>query len=265
MKQLLLLFFIGFSTTLYSQKTTLKILKGALVCDSLKVERATITNVSSDTFSVSDDLGFFSIFAKEGDTLIISSVAFDTERLVLRSSDFNQLVRVIPLSLKINQLNEVKVGAYRLSGDLVYDAKRIKVKPSFQVDLPKLDIKNLEITGVKPRAENLAMGNTEKQLNGVNFIALGKTFIDLFGGSPDSFKPPKPVKEYTATEFSAEMKKRFTPDFYRKTLAIEEDKISLFLEYCFSEEINQKQLLEKVNGLALIDFLLEKSIAFNKQ
>lgn len=265
MKSFLLLFFIGLSTIAFSQNTTLKVLKGILVCDSLKVERATITNTTSSTYSISDDLGFFSIFAKEGDTLIISSVSFDTERLVLKSSDFKQLVCTIHLSLNVNQLDEVKVGPYKLSGDLVYDAKRIKVKPSFQVDLPKLDIKNLVITGVKPRADNLAMTNVDRPMNGLNFMSLGKSLIGLFGGSSVSFKPPKPVKKYSISEFSIEMKKRFTPEFFQKTLAVEEDKISLFLDYCYSEEINQKQLLEKVNGLALIDFLIEKSIAFNKE
>lgn len=265
MKNYLLLVLFCFSLASFSQNSNLKVFQGVLVCDSLKVERATITNVTSNTFNISDDLGFFSIFAKEGDTLVISSVAFDTERLILKASDFNQLIYTIHLSLNVNQLDEVKVGPYKLSGDLVYDAKRIKVKPSFKVDLPDLDIKNMEITGVKARVENLATSNVDKSINGVDFIKLGGKLVNLLGGSSSKTDSVIKSKQYTATEFSTEMKKRFLPEFYEKKLNVQEDEIGLFLEYCFSEEINQKLLLEKENGLALIDFLVEKSIAFHKE
>lgn len=265
MKNYVLLMLFCFSLAGFSQNSNLRVLQGVLVCDSLKVERATITNATSNTYSISDDLGFFSIFAKEGDTLVISSVTFDTERVVLKASDFNQLIYTIHLSLNVNQLDEVKVGPYKLSGDLVYDAKRIKVKPSFQVDLPDLDIKNMEITGVKARVENLAMSNVDRPLNGVDFVKLGGKLIGLLSGSSSTTTPIKTVKQYSATEFSTEMKKRFLPEFYEKKLNVQEDEIGLFLEYCFSEEINQKLLLEKENGLALIDFLVEKSIAFHKE
>lgn len=263
MKQFLLLFLIGFSTTVFSQNRKIEVFKGVLVCDSLKVERATITNTTLETNTISDDLGFFSIYAKEGDTIVVSSVTFDTERFVLKASDFKKLISVIHLTMKINQLDEVKVGAFKLSGDLVYDAKRIKVKPPIKADLSSIDFKNLEITGVKT-TPNLAMPQ-EAHINlGVNFVKLGKSIFQLFN-SDDEFSKPKPVKKYNSHEFVAEMKARFTSDFYQKTLNIEEDKIGLFLEYCFSEEINQKQLLERINSLELIDFLVEKSIAFHKE
>lgn len=263
MKPISLLFFIGFSTIVFSQNRKIEVFKGVLVCDSLKVERATITNTTLETNTISDDLGFFSIYAREGDTIVISSVTFDTERIVLKATHFKELISVIHLSMQVNQLDEVKVGAFKLSGNLVYDAKRIKVKPPIKADLSSIDFKNLEITGVKTTA-NLAMPQEADVNLGVNFVKLGKSIFQLFNTN-DEFSKPKPIKNYNSHEFVAEMKLRFTSDFYQKTLNIQEDKISLFLEYCFTEEINEKQLLEKINGLTLIDFLVEKSIAFHKE
>jgi hypothetical protein len=263
MKPILLVFFIGFSTIVFSQNRKIEVFKGVLVCDSLKVERATITNTTLETNTISDDLGFFSIYAREGDTIVISSVTFDTERIVLKATDFKELISVIHLTVNVNLLDEVKVGAFKLSGNLVYDAKRIKVKPPIKADLSSIDFKNLEITGVKTTA-NLAMPQEADVNLGVNFIKLGKSIFQLFN-SDDEFSKPKPIKTYNSHEFVTEMKQRFTPDFYQKTLNVEEDKISLFLEYCFSEEINQKQLLERINSLQLIDFLVGKSIAFHKE
>lgn len=263
MKPFLLLFLIGFSTTIFSQNRKIEVFKGVLVCDSLKVERATITNTTLETNTISDDLGFFSIYAREGDTIVISSVTFDTERFVLKAADFKKLISVIHLTMKINQLDEVKVGAFKLTGDLVYDAKRIKVKPPIKADLSSIDFKNLEITGVKTTL-NLAMPREADISLGANFIKLGKNLFSLFDSKAD-FVPPKPVKKYNSHEFVIEMKERFSPDFFQKKCSIKEEEIGLFLEYCFSEEINENQLLEKVNGLALIDFLIEKSIAFHKE
>ena len=264
MKSLLLFVFLGFTSIVFSQQRKLEVFKGVLVCDSLKVERATITNITLETNTISDDLGFFSIYAREGDTIVISSVAFDTERIVLKSSDFKNLISVIHLSMNVNQLDEVKIGAFKLSGDLAYDTKRIKVKPLIKVDLSSIDFKNLEITGVKT-TQNMAMTDPIQPVPAsVDFVKLGKKLYRLFD-SDDDFVKLKPVKQYNSQEFVVEMRKRFDSDFFHNKLNIEEDKIHLFLEYCFSEEINQKQLMERINSLTLIDFLVEKSIAFHKE
>ena len=263
MKSLLLFVFLGFTSIVFSQQRKLEVFKGVLVCDSLKVERATITNITLETNTISDDLGFFSIYAREGDTIVTSSVAFDTERIVLKSSDFKNLISVIHLSMNVNQLDEVKIGAFKLSGDLAYDTKRIKVKPLIKVDLSSIDFKNLEITGVKT-TQNLAMTDPIQPVPAsVDFVKLGKKLYRLF--DDDEFIKSKPIKHYDSQEFVVEMRKRFDSDFFHNKLNIEEDKIHLFLEYCFSEEINQKQLMERINSLTLIDFLVEKSIAFHKE
>jgi hypothetical protein len=257
MKNILLFFFIPIAV--FSQSAQLKTFKGILVCDSLKVERATITNLTSSEVSISDDLGFFTILAKEGDTIVITSVNFETAQLELNANHFNQLIFEIQLTLKINELDEVKIGPYKLTGDLVYDAKRIKVKPAMKLDLSQLDLKNIEITGVKT-TQNLAMPDAIKPMTGVDFIKLGKKFINLVNHS-DSPKP-KPEKPLTFSEFTVAIRKRFSDDFFETKFLVQSDEIGLFLDFCFSDEIQKRKLLEKEKGMELIDFLMEKSIAF---
>jgi hypothetical protein len=257
MKKFLLIIFIPLLA--FSQKTQLKAFKGVLVCDSLKVERATITNLTSSEVSISDDLGFFSIFAKEGDTIIVTNVNFETEQMVLKSYHFEQLICKIQLSLKINQLDEVKIGPYKLTGDLVYDAKRIKVKPAMKLDMSQMDLKNIEVTGVKT-TQNLAMPNFEQPFYGVNFIKLGKKLINLIDNS--DLPKPKPENFLTFNDFTAAMHRRFSDDFFENKLMVKSDKIGLFLDFCFSQEIQKRKLLEAEKGLELIDFLMEKSLAF---
>ena len=51
---------------------------------------------------------------------------------------------------------------------------------------------------------------------------------------------------------------------FEKTLKIAKIDKQLFIDFCFSEEINEKQLFEISNSLSLLDFMIAKSKAFRK-
>ena len=139
MRNKLLIVFFLFSLVSFSQKERVKIFRALVVSDSIPVERVTVTNITAETVVITDDLGHFTIFAKEDDVIMITGVAFETKQIIVKSSDFEEMILKIHISEKMNQLDEVKIGPYKLSGDLVYDAKRIKVKPAFKVELPPID------------------------------------------------------------------------------------------------------------------------------
>lgn len=246
----------------FSQSNTLKILRGIVVSDSLQVERITVTNVTAGTYSITNDLGQFSIFAKEGDVVVFSGVAFETKEITLKALDFQEMIFKVKLNIQINELDEVKIGPFKLTGDLVYDSQRIKVKPSFKVDIPKIDLSNIEITGVKARVENSAMPNINKPLNGIDFVKVGGMIAGLFkseNSDKNQFK-----KSVSSEEFIVVLKRKFSDKFFIETLKIDEDKIGLFFKYCETSERQQNWLLEPQNGLALVDYLFEKSEEFNK-
>ena len=260
MRNKLLIVFFLFSLVSFSQKERVKILRALVVSDSIPVERVTVTNITAETVVITDDLGHFTIFAKEDDVIMITGVAFETKQIVLKSSDFNEMIFIIPISEKMNQLDEVKIGPYKLSGDLVYDAKRIKVKPAFKVELEPIDWSNVEITGVKPRAENMFMPPTSN-LASVDLIKVGKLITNLFGSSSKKIYAEHKVD---LEEFQIEIKKRFSDDFFEKTLKIAKTDKPLFIDFCFSEEINEKQLFEISNSLSLMEFMIVKSETFRK-
>jgi hypothetical protein len=260
MRKGLLSFFIVLPMLIFSQNDRLKVLRAIVFSDSIQVERLSIMNVTTGTYTITDDLGQFSIFAKKDDVLFISGVAFESIEIILKDIDFNDMIFKIHIKEKINQLDEVKIAPFKLSGDLVYDAKRIQLKPAFKQELPKLDMSNLEIKGVKTRVDN--MFNT-KPMNGVDLIKVGGMITGLFKGSSKSFKPI-PIKEITFEEFSNEIKVRFSIPFFEETLKIKKEEINLFIIYSFTNEVQTKKLLEASNGLALVDFLIFKSELFHK-
>ena len=260
MKNKLLIVFFLFSLVSFSQKERVKILRALVVSDSIPVERVTVTNITAETVVITDDLGQFTIFAKEDDVIMITGVAFETKQIIVKSSDFEEMILKIHITEKVNQLDEVKIGPYKLSGDLVYDAKRIKVKPAFKVELEPIDWSNVEITGVKPRAENMFMPPTSNVAS-VDLIKVGKLIADLFGSSSKKIYVENKVD---LEEFQTEIKKRFSDDFFEKTLKIAKTDKLLFIDFCFSEEINEKQLFEISNSLSLMEFMIAKSEAFRK-
>ncbi|MEC4003110.1 hypothetical protein OX283_000440 [Flavobacterium sp. SUN052] len=263
MKRTFLFLLIVLPMVLFSQNQRVKVLRAIVFSDSIHVERASVNNVTAGTYTMTDDLGQFSIFALEDDVIMISGVAFETKQIIVKASDFKEMIFKIHIDIKINQLDEVKIAPYKLSGDLVYDAKRIKVKPTFKVDLPKIDIKNMEITGVKTRVENAFTPNEMKPLGGVDFIKLGGILVDLLkGSSKNTIKIEK--KEITSADFETEISKRFSDDFFLKTFKINKDEKTLFIKYCYSKEVNEKALLEFKNSLLLIEYMVAKSEDFRK-
>lgn len=259
MKHVVFYIVVFFSISALAQTEQRTLLKGIVTSDSLKVERATITNTTAERFAVSDDLGFFTIYARENDTLVITSVAFETTQLVVRKKDIGPIalnIRLIPVT---TELDEVKIGPYKLTGDLVYDAKRIKVKPSVKADIPPLDVSTLEITGVKARVDNLAMPNNYNPETQIDFIRIAKM---LFRKKQSEWQEQPITPKYTEEFFKTEITKRFDESFFTETLAIEKSKIDLFLQFSYTEEVQREELLKKEKALQLIDFLSVKSVAF---
>ena len=132
MKQLLLLL-LFFPCFVFSQFVPRQILRGKIVSDSIAVERVTVYNSSSNVSAVTDDFGKFTIYARAKDTLVFSSVALDSKRLILEETDFTFEVLKIKLEVSINVLDEVIISPIKLTGNLASDSKKIKT-----IDVPIL-------------------------------------------------------------------------------------------------------------------------------
>jgi hypothetical protein len=262
MKLKLLLFFLFITACGFAQGGKLKVLKGIIVSDSVRVERVTVTNLTQGTFSVSDDLGQFSIFAIEGDNLVFSSVVFESVSVILKAADFQRLLFKVELNVNVNQLDEVKIGAFKLSGDLTYDAKRIKVKPVYKIDLPKIDFSQLEITGVKDRVLSPIPGFNQQPLGGINFVSIAKAVFNTGSSKKERFTVKTQISSSEA--FVNTIKKSFSDSFFTNTLKVKEEEVGRFLNFCTTDERKEKWLLKPENQLALVDYLTKKGEEFNK-
>lgn len=251
-------FFIS-SAQIFSRE----IINGKIVSDSLTIENVTIFNKTSNKGAVSDDKGLFSLYAKPKDTLVFSNVAFSSRALVLNEFDFKVKQVMIELSVKIDELDEVVVSPYSLTGDLMKDTNNLKVVIIDPKTNPN-EILKLEMSpDFYSSSKNIAMLNDGTILYGVDFVKVGNLLKNKI------FKNKKDKNSDNSTQYYQDkivpeiLKEKFSYSFFNETLQLKNNEIALFLDFCESDpKINT--LLESKDEFYLIEFLLQKNEEFKK-
>lgn len=255
--------FLIFSTTVFSQDLPRIVVKGVVVSDSLEVENITIDNATSKKVTSTDEKGNFSLMAREKDTLVFSGISFKSSVLVITAGHLNVETLKIKLKVKVNELEELIVRPYTLTGNLDADTKNLKVKlVDLNLNTVDLATKKFEFTSKTNSAlKNITLG-TGNDYNGVDFVALKK----MIGKAIFPPKPkPKKIEFITEKIFSDAVKEEFSPQFFTKTLKLQSEEIDLFLAFCDDTSPESRNLLNPKNEFALIDFLLKKSEEYLKK
>jgi hypothetical protein len=254
---LILLLLVQFS---WAQLIPREIVRGQIISDSSVVERVTIFNKSSNKGAVSDDFGYFTMYARPTDTLVFSSVVFKPVMLVLTDLDFKVNVMKIKLNVFVNELDEVIVTPNSLSGDLVKDNRNLKVT----VIDPKTDSKQAIIDtkyelDAQSTLKNTAMPSDGSIQYGMDFVRIGKDVLKLFGKKEGT----KEISYASDKIFQEVVKEKFTYYFFTETLGLKHEEIGLFLGYCENDP-KVKTLLAPDKEIELIDFLIFKSDEYKK-
>lgn len=262
MKNKLFLFVLLFSLTLSAQNVSRVLLRGIVVSDSLEVENIIIKNTTANRITVTDKNGNFSLFVKEKDTLVFSAVSFNSSVLIVNKSHLEDALVTVRLSVKINELDEVIVRPYTLTGNLETDSKNLKVK------MADLNLTNVDLSDASPKYNKVDNSlaqitpGTGNSFNGVDFIALGK----MAGKALSKGNSKQEKIEYISDKiFPEAVKEKFDPQFFTETLKLKPEEIDLFLAFCDDATPERRNLLKPKNEFQLIDFLLNKSEEFHKK
>ena len=259
MKTKTLFFFILlFVSNSFGQIVPREILRGQVVSDSIEIERVTIFNISSNKGAVSDDLGYFTLYARPTDTLIFSSVIIKPTKLILTELDFAVKIMKVKLNVSVNELDEVIVSPYSLSGDLAKDNKNLKVT-MINPEINNLEIKDLMLEGDQYSSpKNRTMPPDGSMEYAMDLKRIGKSIYNFFAK-----EKPKEANYTTDQYFQDVVKEKFTYHFFTETLGLKQDEIGLFLNYCENDS-SVKKLLAPNKEIELIDFLISKSETFKK-
>jgi len=263
MKNKFLLLFFFWSFVVFGQETGRKLMKGLVVSDSIQVENITIRNSTANIFTVTDANGNFKLLAKENDTLVFSGVSFLSSYLVVSQTHVSEAFVKIRLSVKINELDELVVRPYTLSGNLETDTKKLVVKTvNLNLEAVDLSLPKFDYTSVTNSALKSITPGTGNDYNGVDLKMLGKRIAKaIFKSKPK----PKKVEFVSDKIFSEAVREKFSGQFFLETLKLKPEQVVLFLAFCDDNSAHTRALLHPGKEFELIDYLLKKSEEYLKK
>lgn len=217
-----------------------KLLHGTVSASEFAVSGIDVINQANLKTAVTNFDGKFSILAKIGDVLIIGGKNYTTAKVFIKKEEFEKGTLNVILSPEIIQLAEVEVT---------------KTINNIKIEAPSVSpIRSVDNLLNSPTNTMVHNGSIQ---DGLNLIAVGKLIGKLFKGKPDD------KNTVQKTEAQAFINANFNQDFFKKTLKLQEEEISLFLEFCYADQ-KVARALENNNILEVTDFLMTKNEEFKK-
>ncbi|HSD15198.1 MAG TPA: hypothetical protein VLB74_11165 [Flavobacterium sp.] len=102
-------FFVFFFIVSICAAQNAKILNGKVIADVRDLKGINVENQVSGTVVATLEDGSFSIYAKPGDTLVLTSVQLNEKRIVIEKEDFDYLPFLVKMSVRVIQLKEVVI------------------------------------------------------------------------------------------------------------------------------------------------------------
>ena len=120
------LFFFLIVTSASAQNVFFYKLEGKVTSTNKSIADVHVINTSSNRATITDEEGLFTIAARLNDTILFSAVQYKRMTLVVTRAMLESSSIVVPLEEFINELDEVVVRPYNLSGDLGRDMNSLK-------------------------------------------------------------------------------------------------------------------------------------------
>jgi hypothetical protein len=111
-KHLLAFVILFFMSNSWAQDETRKALRGKIVSDASELEGIYILNMNTEKVALTESGGYFSIMAKEGDSLMLSSIQIKGEIITLAAADFEKDLFFTKVEAMVHALDEVKIVRY---------------------------------------------------------------------------------------------------------------------------------------------------------
>lgn len=239
-----ILFFLLLGQFSFAQFEKIKKLEGQVRNDLVPVENVIIFNVNSNVGTVVDQYGSFAIMARENDTLVFSSLAFKSKRIVLSEKDFLAPRLIVKLDVFTNELAEVLIRAKQELNPIAGNSQKY-------VDMKFFDDE-------KSSPKNRMMPPIGPIENGMDFVRIYKDVLGVLRK-----KNPQKTDFYKETSFSEFALNKVNYSFFSNTLHLKDDEIKLFLIYCENDS-KSRDLMQPSEEFRLMDFFVTKNNEYKK-
>ena len=252
MRSDILLFVLCSTTSIVAQTGLSKDLEGRVYSADGDVAATHVLNLTTQRATITDMNGFFTIAVRLNDTLEFSAVQYKKKIIIVSTSILESKLISIGLDDALNELDEVTVTPYNLSGDIIKDLQALTLDPV--VTASTLGLPNAYVR-IPTQAERELQGATANPL--MSFDPL----INAITGRT------KMLKERVARNKLYDRTERvrdFFPDsVYQQELRIPHEKIDDFLYFCEVDATFQ-HIVDTHDQIQLWEYLLQRSISYRK-
>ena len=228
-------------------------MQGKVVAPGEDITGIAIQNLNSKQATITDFEGNFSIVVKQYDTLVFSAVQLKKKVLPITKSIFNSSYVRVPMEAFVNELSEVVVQPFDLSGNLNTDAAGMDVAP---VTAESLGLPNAQ-RRIPTQSERMLQEASKGMYSLSRPLAVGlNPIINAITGRTKMLKNRVAVdKKYARTNA---VQNSIADSLFLAELRIPKDKIADFMYFC---EVDAKfqQLVELEDKLKLWEYLLIRS------
>ncbi|WP_162127184.1 hypothetical protein [Flavobacterium phycosphaerae] len=109
----MLLLFILIQNSGLGQSQELFFLKGRIVCPAKEFPEVNVFNLRSESSTVTNQNGEYTLFAKVGDTLKFTGLQIETKTQIIEQEDVKKSLFVTSLTPKVIALDEVTIKEYK--------------------------------------------------------------------------------------------------------------------------------------------------------
>ena len=228
-------------------------LRGIVVEDTLAVSDVHVLNLTALKATITDAEGIFRMEVALGDTLLFSAIRYKRTSLVISKEVKESVSILIPLKPFVNELDEVVVTPYNLSGNL--DADLDRLPPVAPVTAFSLGL---------PNAAARRFTQTENRLNeattGGGIVPLNPLLNAITGRTKQLKKQLALEKRY---EKSLKMRQQFPDSLYVNRLGIPMDRLPDFMYFCEVDSLFE-ETADSADALKMWDFLERKGRAYRE-
>ncbi|WP_271784460.1 hypothetical protein [Aquimarina algiphila] len=247
MVKYILSFLLLTSIQIFGQSETLK---GKIIADSIQGYAINIVNYTKAIGTTNDENGFFEMPASVGDSIVFSSVQYQTRSIVvtLEQLDKEQRISVV-LYPVVQLLEQVKVSNIELSGYLDKDVGAVELQPFVDNQILGLPFSDKpQPTKTERRIYTAKSGILDRPLNYLN-------------GTLKKLKKIKALEDLQ--QIVQKGTTTFSTTFFVEELALPEELITDFVYYCAKDDYFNN-LLENSKRLTLLEFFQKKAKSYKK-
>ncbi|WP_047419276.1 hypothetical protein [Cellulophaga sp. Hel_I_12] len=240
------------------------LLNGNIKSFTDEVQDVTVQNISSGKGTISDGYGFFAIAVQANDSIVFSAVQFKKKTLVVHTAMLQSQRIIVTLEEANNELDEIIVMPYNLTGDLAKDMKTQNVVVAATLGLPNAYVKK------KTQSERLlaeADGGKWIKSAGAGYGGAGGAvnlhkILNRISGRTKMLK--KRVARDKKNVVIEDLFNFFSDTLIRTELKIPEVRGYEFLYFCEADS-TFSALMQSNNPIEIWEFLTQKSVVFRKE